>query len=198
MIIGCLSINEKNIDIKQQQSIIEQYAQHRNLVIDIFMADDIRNLTDKLQTSGHLLLLANITALGCSLKRIINNIQFLIDKKLTITSIAEDITIKPNQESQWLLKGMRLFSDLRSSMVSTVTKKALDNKKRQGFKLGRDFGSKNKKYVWSGKEELIKQQLLHGIPYKEIALTTGMSVPSLYNFLKRNPDIKNNPRGKDA
>ncbi|MDD4556176.1 MAG: hypothetical protein PHE89_02445 [Alphaproteobacteria bacterium] len=69
-------------------------------------------------------------------------------------------------------------------MVSVITRKALDDKRAQGFKLGRDFGFRNKRYCWNGKEEEIKNKLLSGM--------------SRLAFLKRNfiPNILKQQLGR--
>ena len=75
-------------------------------------------------------------------------------------------------------------------MVSTITKKALNDKRAKGYKLGRDFGLKNKRYCWDGKEEEIKNKILSGVSKLQIADEIGISVASLYNYLKLNPELK--------
>jgi hypothetical protein len=78
-------------------------------------------------------------------------------------------------ETNQLINGMKLSIDIRNSMVSTITRKALDDKKSKGYKLGRDFGLKNKRYCWNGKEE-IKNKILSGMAYLRIAKEVGISV----------------------
>ena len=75
-------------------------------------------------------------------------------------------------------------------MVSTITKKALDDKRAKGYKLGRDFGLKNKKYCWDGKEDEIKNKLLSGMSRLRTAKEVGISIASLYSYLKLNPELK--------
>ena len=80
-------------------------------------------------------------------------------------------------------------------MVSTITKKALNRKREQGYKLGRDFGFKNKRYIWEGKEEEIKNKLMSGMSRLRTAKEVGISIVSLYNYLKINPELKNITNG---
>ena len=75
-------------------------------------------------------------------------------------------------------------------MNSVVAKRALKNKKEQGYKLGRKTGYRNKKYIWSGKEEEIKQKLLAGMTRRQVAQDTGMSIFSLYNYINQTPELK--------
>ncbi len=190
MIVGYLDASDRNVSIEEQRQVVEEYAHASNFAIDVYSSGEISELLNSLQTSGHTLILANIVGLGNSLSAIKDNIKLLLSKGSNLISIKEDLVVKPNQEIEWLIKGMELSIDIRNSMVSTITKKALNDKKSKGYKLGRDFGSKNKKYIWEGKEEEIKQMLLSGYSRKQTATETGISIVSLYNYLKQNPELK--------
>lgn len=76
------------------------------------------------------------------------------------------------------------------NMVSSITKQALNKKREQGYKLGRDFGYKHKRYIWDGKEEEIKNKLMSGMSRLRTAKEVGISVVSLYKYLKLNPELK--------
>lgn len=88
------------------------------------------------------------------------------------------------------IDGINLAIKIRSSMVSTITKKSSNRKREQGYKLGRDFGYKNKRYIWDGKEEEIIKKLKSGLSRLKTAKEVGISVVSLYNFLKLYPELK--------
>lgn len=195
MIIGYLDESDRNVSIEEQRQAVEQYVCDRNLVVDVFSSDVMSKLASGLQTSGHTLILANIVGLGHSLNSIKDSLKALVAKGVTIISIKENLIVEPNQEVEWMIKGMELSIDIRNSMVSTITKKALGNKRAQGYKLGRDFGCKNKRYIWEGKEEAIKNKLLSGLTRQQTADEVGISIVSLYNYLKLNPELKNMTSG---
>ena len=113
----------------------------------------------------------------------------------TLVTIKENLKFEPSEETEQLIKGIKLSIDIRNSMVSVITRKALDDKRAQGFKLGRDFGFKNKRYCWNGKEEEIKNKLLSGVSRLRTAKEVGISIVSLYNYLKLNPELKNMTSG---
>lgn len=58
------------------------------------------------------------------------------------------------------------------------------------YKLRRKICCYNSNYIWSGKENEIKQKLLSGITRKQEALDTGMSICSLYNYINQTPELK--------
>ena len=191
MVIGYLSTCEKNISTDEQKQMIEQYAEKSALVVDaILTGGDVQKLIGSLQTPGHVLLLANSVGMGSSLYEIKENLKSLISRKLTIISIKEDLVIKPDENTDWLIRGMELSIGIRNSMVSTLTKNALDEKRANGIKLGREIGSKNKKRIWNGKEETIKKLLLSGSSRVKTAREVGISVVSLYHYLKQNPELR--------
>ena len=57
--------------------------------------------------------------------------------------------------------------------------------KAGGKKLGRSFGSRNKKHILDGKEQDIVALLKKGVPKARIARLLGVSTSTIYNFLEK-------------
>ena len=191
MIVGYLDCSQKNIDINMQIDIVNQYAQVNACVVDVFFNDqDIKKIKNNINSKENTIIVANIACLGNKLITIVENIEFIISNGFTLISVKENVKFDSSPETNQLINGMKLSIDIRNSMVSTITRKALDDKKSKGYKLGRDFGLKNKRYCWNGKEEEIKNKILSGMAYLRIAKEVGISVASLYNYLKLNPELK--------
>ena len=197
LIIGYLDNSQRNIAKEAQREIVNQYACANNCSIDIFLnEEDIKNIAENLNSkTPTTLIIANITSLGNKLAMMVENIEFLISHGLTVLSAKEDMRFDSSPETQQLLNGVRLSIEIRNSMVSTITKKALDDKRSLGHKLGRDIGSKNKRYIWEGKEDAIKTKLLSGMTRQQTADEVGISIVSLYNYLKLNPELKSMTNG---
>lgn len=200
MIVGYLDSNQRNISEDKQRDNIKQYAEIISCPIDVFISGfDIRNAKDNINSKKSTFIVANIACLGAKLNDVAENIELLLANGFELISVKENIKFDSSEESKQLLKGIKLSIEIRNSMVSVITRKALDEKKAQGYKLGRDFGSKNKKRVWDGKEEEIKSLLLAGVPRLRVAKEVGISIMSLYGYLKLNPDLEKATRGgKDA
>ena len=200
MIIGYLDNSQRNISTDDQRDIINEYAQDNVCAIDIFLTDsDIQNIKNDITSKENTIVIANIACLGSKLSIIVDNIESLILDGFTLITIKENLKFKDTEETKQLLNGIKLSIELRNSMISVVTRKALDIKRAQGFKLGRDFGYKHKRYCWEGKEEEIKNKLLQGITHKQIAEELEISYTSFYNFLRLNPELKKlTRRGKNA
>lgn len=196
MIIGYLDNSHKNISIESQRDIINQYARDNACPIDIFLTEpDIKNIKKNINSKEHTIIVANIACLGNKLAIITENIESMVFDGFTLVTIKENLKFEHSGETEQLIKGIKLSIDIRNSMVSVITRKALDDKRAQGFKLGRDFGFKNKRYCWNGKEEEIKNKLLSGMSRLRTAKEVGISIVSLYNYLKLNPELKNMTSG---
>ena len=191
MILGYLDCSQRNISTDMQRDIINQYTRENVCDVDVFLNDpDIKNIKDNINSKENTLIMANIACLGSKLAIIVENIEFLVSNGFELISVKEDLKFDSSNETTQLLNGIKLSIDIRNSMVSTITKKALDDKRAKGYKLGRDFGLKNKRYCWDGKEEEIKNKLLSGVSKLQTADEVGISIASLYNYLKLNPELK--------
>lgn len=155
MVIGYLDIGGKNIAVEKQRRVIEQYAADNDFAVDMYVSEtDIRNMEAGFQTTGHTVLCANVASLGNSLAVIVENLKAFLGKGLNLVCVKEKLVLKPSSETDLLLKGLALSIEIRNSMVSTITKNSLDEKKASGCKLGRCLGSKNKSVFGTGRKSL--------------------------------------------
>lgn len=190
MIVGYLDISENNVSRQEQQILLQDYACSTRCRIDVFHCDsDIRNLYQTLQSGRHTVLVANIVSLGSSLRDIRNNRQFIVDNGLSLVSVKEDYTARPNQKTMDILQGFDLALNMRKSMQSIITANSLNRKKAAGITLGRRFGSRNKKRRLDDRREDICQMLTDGISCTQTARQLGVSRATLYDFLHRHPEI---------
>ena len=100
-------------------------------------------------------------------------------------TVKDGYELGDNVQSKVLAFAFGLVAELEREMISKRTKEALQRARNQGRALGRPKGRKNFKHVWSGKEKKIRDLLNQGIEKKKIARMTGISVGSLYSFLKQ-------------
>ena len=198
MIVGCINDNKKNVDTETQRKVISDYALANDLIIDVFYNyDNVSQVTESFQTNGHIVLFANIVSIGENLAQVKDNLRLLLSKNLKIISIKENMILESGKDAEMLLQGLEQAAEIMSSMISVVAKRALKNKKEQGYKLGRKTGYRNQKHIWSGKEDEIKQKLLAGVPRTHVAKQTGMSIFSLYNYINQTPELKQALWGKN-
>ena len=191
MIIGYINSNKKNIAVEKQRQDICDYAEANSLIIDDFYTyDDVLQLAENLHSGGHSVICANIVSIGGTLAQIKDNLQLLLTKGFKIVSIKENLQLESGKSAETLLNGLEQALLIMSSMMSVTAKQALADKKERGCKLGRRIGYRSSKYIWSGKEEEIKQKLLSGVTRKQTAKDTGMSIFSLYSYINQTPELK--------
>ena len=188
LILGSLDNNEKNIDVEKQRRQILDYASENGLVVDMFLQKSkIEALKSSIKTDNHTLIFANIVALGMSLLQIKESISILAKMNLTIISVQEGYVWGP-KDLKAFPRWFEVVLDIRSSMSSLLTCRALAERKAQGVRLGRK--TRNKKRVFDGKEEEIKQKLADGVTKVQIAKDFGVAQVTLYAFLRQHPELK--------
>lgn len=188
MILCYLDTSEKNISIDVQQKIVVDYAtKYKN--IEIFIKDsDISFLIKSLTENKNTILLANVVCLGKTLKEIRDNIDKLVKKQCTIVLISENRTISPKKNAKNVIQGLDYALDMRNSLSSIITKKALAEKKAQGFTLGRK--SRNRKRILDDKQDEIILRKLKGETNLQIAQALEVTPTTLYSFYRQHPEIK--------
>ena len=188
MILGYLDTNTKNIDVESQRQQILQYTAANNLAVDIFVQESsVYAVASNLETENHTVIIANIVALGTSLQQIKENLSLLGEANLTLISVKEGYIWKP-EELHSMPKALDLVINIRSSLTSLVTCKALSERKSRGIRLGRK--TPNKQHVFDGKEDEIREKLAKGVSKTQIAKDFGVAQVTLYAFLKQHPELK--------
>ena len=196
MFIGYFDETKRNITVEDQKSIVDSYINENKINLDIVLSSsDFGSIFENINTPKHTIIVSNITCLGNKLERINANFKKLLPLKLELISVKENLHLKSDENLSAMIEGINLAIKIRSSMTSTITRQALNKKREQGYKLGRDFGFKKKRYIWEGKEEEIKNKLMSGISRLRTAKEVGISIGSLYNYLKINPELKNITNG---
>lgn len=188
MILCYLDTSEKNISIDVQQKIVVDYAtKYKN--IEIFIKDsDISFLIKSLTENKNTILLANVVCLGKTLKEIRDDIDKLVKKQCTIVLVSENRTISPKKNAKNVIQGLDYALDMRNSLSSIITKKALAEKKAQGFTLGRK--SRNRKRILDDKQDEIILRKLKGETNLQIAQALEVTPTTLYSFYRQHPEIK--------
>lgn len=196
MFIGYFDETKRNITIEDQKSIVESCINEHKIDLDIVLSSsDFDSIFENINTPKHSIIVPNITCLGNKLERINADFKKLLPLKLELISVKENLHLRSDENLSAMIDGINLAIKIRSSMTSTITRQALNKKKEQGYKLNRDFEFKDKRYIWEGKEEEIKNKLMSGMSRLRPAKEVGISIVSLYNYLKINPELKNITNG---
>ena len=75
-----------------------------------------------------------------------------------------------------------LFAEVERELISERTREGLAKAKASGKKLGRTKGSHGRSRL-DGREDEIRKLLDLGVSKRAVAKITGVSRPTLYNFL---------------
>ena len=193
--IAYLRISSSCQDTDNQRLAILDYARKHDLKIDEFIeatASSRQSTTkrriDKLMTilnKGDHLIVSEISRLGRSLGQVISILDGLVKQNIAFIAIKENIRVEGAQDIQTkvMVALFALFAEVERDLISERTKEGLARAKANGKQLGRPKGSLGKSRL-DGKEGEIRHLLSIGVSKASIARITGVSRPTLYNFLK--------------
>lgn len=195
MIYGYVRVSTDKQTAENQKYEINKFCEKAKIKIDHWVCETIsgtadlkkRKLGRLLQrlTSGDILICSEISRLGRSLLQIMAILNICIQKKSQVWTIKDNFRLGIDIQSKVLAFAFSLSAEIERNLISQRTKEALARLKANGKKLGRQNGSKNKKHIIDGKEKKIFDLLSAHVPKAEVARQTGISLPTLYAFLKR-------------
>lgn len=184
MILGYVNSDNSSEEIISQCHLIKLYASEHHYDLDIIHSGiGLDELCRKMLHHGDTLIVAEIRCLGNSLNLIKNKLSFFADKQIEFISIREGYNF--TSDKKYLLEGMEFALNIRKHMVSSITKTSLHHKKASGTVLGCKKGQKLKKKL-DGRQCEIQSMLSQGISKRKIAQTFGVSIATVYNFIRNN------------
>ena len=134
-----------------------------------------------------ILICSEISRLGRNLLQVMTILNFCMQKEIQVWTIKDNYRLGADIQSKVLAFAFSLSAEIERNLISQRTKEALSRIKASGRKLGRQFGSRNKKHILDGKEKDILKLINKGLPKKQIAKLMRVSIFTLYQFLKNNP-----------
>ena len=180
MIIGYTSAEVKESAAGCKE--IKDYAAKRGFWLEIvYNGISIDELCRDILSPNDILIIRDINSLGSSLLTIRDIFHLLSVKKVKLYSAREDYVFLPEQKA-WL-DGFDAAVGLRTNIASRRTAEALSQCKARGIKLGMKKGARLKKKL-DGQESQIRRLLDKGMAKTRIARELGVSVVTLYNFIK--------------
>ena len=195
-VYGYLRVSTDKQDCDNQKIGVEALAEKLGSPIENWIVDNgvsgtkepekrqLGKLLEKIQ-SGDVIICSELSRLGRKLFMMISILEHCMKIGAKVLTVKDGYELGDNVQSKVLAFAFGLVAELEREMISKRTKEALQRVKAQGRSVGRPKGRKNTKYVWNGKEKQIGRLLKLGIGKTKIARMTGMSVSSLYSFLKR-------------
>ena len=194
-ILGYIRVSTHDQNIENQRLVILEYANRNSLTISQWIetkASSRRSSKErkideliKQLDPGDTLIVAELSRLGRSVGQIIILIDELLNKKVNVICIKEDLklNIKRNMQSKVMLTMFSLFAEIERDLISERTKEGLERAKAEGKLLGRPKGKLGKSKL-DGKQNEIQNYLDKGVNKANIAKIYDVSWPTLDNFIK--------------
>ena len=195
-IYGYLRVSTDKQDCANQKVGVEALAKKLGLPIENWIIDNgvsgtkepekrkLGKLLKKIK-EGDVIICSELSRLGRKLFMIISILEHCMKIGAKVLTVKDGYELGDNVQSKVLAFAFGLVAELEREMISKRTKEALQRVKAQGRSIGRPKGRKNVKHIWSGKEKKIYCLLKQGTGKTKIARLTGMSVGSVYSFLKQ-------------
>lgn len=193
MIYGYIRVSTDKQTLENQEFEINNFCRKENIKVDKWITETISGTKDfekrklgkilKKLKSEDILICSEVSRLGRNLLQIMTILNICIQKEAQVWTIKDNYRLGADIQSKVLAFAFSLSAEIERNLISQRTKEALARIKANGRKLGREFGSKNKKHVLDGKENEILNLIKKGVPKTQIAKMMGVSSRTIYNFL---------------
>ena len=194
MIYGYIRVSTDKQSLENQEFEINNFCLKENIKIDKWITETISGTKDfekrklgkalKKLKSGDILICSEISRLGRNLLQIMTILNIFMQKEAQVWTIKDNYRLGADIQSKVLAFAFSLSAEIERNLISQRTKEALARIKASGRKLGREYGSKNKKHIIDGKEQDIIKLLNKGVPKTQIARLMNVSIFTIYAFLK--------------
>ena len=194
MIYGYIRVSTDSQDCENQKIGIEAKAAALGIRIDKYIKDaGISGTNDPEQRalggclkklkSGDILICSELSRLGRKLFMIMRILEHCMKCDAKVYTVKDGYELGDNIQSKVMAFAFGLSAEIERDLISQRTKEALLKLKKQGKKLGREVGSKNKKRKLDDKIEIINDLLIKKVPKTKIARQLKVSLPTLYAFI---------------
>lgn len=133
------------------------------------------------------LVVVNIQYLGTSLSEIIETLKEVAEHSVNLCLVSENLSFKAKELPE-IASSLLIAWKLHQSLISLRSKTTLQEKKARGVRLGRPYSTNPKLKLEDNKEE-IRKLLQSGVSKDKIADQYGVCRSTVYNFVRRNPEV---------
>ena len=190
MIYGYIRVSTDKQDCDNQKLGIENKAASLGLKIDKYIEDagisgtkepEQRALGGCLKKlkAGDVLICSELSRLGRKLFMIMRILEHCMKCGAKVYTVKDGYELGDNIQSKVMAFAFGLSAEIERDLISQRTKEALLKLKKQGKKLGREAGSKNKKRKLDDKIEIINDLLIKKVPKIQIAKKLKETYPDI-------------------
>jgi DNA invertase Pin-like site-specific DNA recombinase len=192
--VAYVRISTSGQDLHAQRFAILDYAQQHGLVIDTFVESrsssrrtvgerGLRAVLDQLQ-SGDTLLVSELSRLGRSVGQIIQLLDQLLKKEVTLVAIKEHLELRetPDLQTKVMVTLFSLFAEIERDLIAERTKEGLAAARAKGKHIGRPKGALGTSKL-TGREAAIQDLLSKTVSKASIAKIMGVSRSTLPHFI---------------
>lgn len=204
MIYGYVRVSTDKQTTENQRFEIEKFSSSRNMKIDRWVEETISGTTIiatrrlgkllKGTQKGDILITTELSRLGRNLMQVMSFLHQCMEKDIIVLTIKEAYELGNNINSKILAFAFSLSAEIERNLISQRTKEALARKKKEGVKLGRPIGKRERFIKLTGKKEKIFEYIKEGKTKIFISKKLGVSRQTLRDFLKSNPEISDLPK----
>ena len=195
-VYGYLRVSTDKQDCENQKIGVEALAEKLGLPIESWIIDDgvsgtkepqkrkLGKLLRKIKT-GDVIICSELSRLGRKLFMVISILEHCMKIGAKVLTAKEGYELGDNVQSKVLAFAFGLVAELEREMISKRTKEALQRRKANGKRLGRPFGSRNKKHILDDRKDKILNDLRNGLSVIQTARKHGVGKSSIYRFLSQ-------------
>ena len=191
--LGYLRVSTEQQELDSQRLALLDYAHKQGLQIDQFIRSQassrdsrkerqLDQLFEQLEQKDTLIV-SELSRLGRSVGQIIQLVDELIQKKINLIAIKENIHLCGQQDlqSKVMITMFALFAEIERDLLSRRTREGMAAAQAKGVQVGRPKGSRKSRM--DGKEEEVKTLIEKGISKAAIAKLMGVPRSTLCSFI---------------
>jgi DNA invertase Pin-like site-specific DNA recombinase len=191
---GYIRVSSDKQTVENQRFEISRFAELEGIVIDGWIEETISGTKNydkrelgkllKKVKKDDLIICAELSRLGRNLFMIMEILHICMNRECRVWTIKDGYRLGDDIQSKVLAFAFGLSAEIERNLISQRTKEALARKKSEGVVLGRPIGKKSAKVKLSGKEEVIRELLIQGVPKTKIAEIFKVNRMTLAKFIK--------------
>ena len=196
MVYGYIRVSSDKQTVENQRFEINKFCEKESIGIDGWIEETIsgtksydkRKLGTLLENvnAGDIIICSELSRLGRNLFMIMEILNHCMEKDCRVWTIKDGYRLGDDIQSKVLAFAFGLSAEIERNLISQRTKEALARKKAEGVVLGRPKGSKSSHVKLSGKEEIIRDLLAHGVSQTKIAEIYRVNRMTVSKFIKDN------------